>query len=276
MDRKRLGSVQQTDLTESRINDDFVFWLKNSGPNWLLAVLVVAAVVMGWNWWRNKEAQARDVAWTELNAADIPSSFRDVAARHADIDSIPEFALLNAADKYLQSALTGTRFDREANASDATLTPEVRTEWLGEADALYGDVIKAAQVDTTGGLRGFEVSAWFGRAAVAESRGDSEAAKAALENAKRAAGSGFEWLQKNADARLASLAMISTQYPIPPAPPAPVAPPTVTPGASNLGAESDALKLLLGDTPVKAATAPAPAPEPAPQPPPAPAPAPNP
>ncbi len=274
MDRKRLGSVQQTDLTESRINDDFVFWLKNSGPNWLLAALVVASLVMGWNWWQNREAQARDVAWNELNAADIPAALKDVALKHSDIDSVPEFALLTAGDRYLQSVLTGTRFDREATASDATVTPELRLEWLAEADTLYGDVIKASQVDTSGGLRAFEVSAWFGRAAVAESKGDIDAAKGALENAKRAAGTHFPWLVKNADARLASLGMISTQYPIPPAPVA-VAPTTVTPGGGNLSAEADALKLLLGDG---AAVIPAtePAPAPAPEPAPAPAPAPTP
>ncbi len=272
MDRKRLGSVQQTDITESRINDDFVYWLKNSGPNWLLSVLVVAALVMGWNWWKGRTAQARDVAWAELNAADIPATLKDVALKHADIDSIPTYALLNAADRYLQSVLTGKRFDREATASDALVNNDLRKEWLAEADTLYSDVIKAAEVDPTGGLRGFAVSAWFGKAAVAESTGDAAAAKTALENAKKTAGDDFPWLVRNADARLESLGMITTPYPIPPAPVVAL-PPTIDVGTTSVTAETDPLKLLLGDS---ATSAPSnePAPAPAPEPTPAPAPAP--
>jgi hypothetical protein len=32
MDRERLKQVHQTDLTESRVNEDFVDWLKTKGP----------------------------------------------------------------------------------------------------------------------------------------------------------------------------------------------------------------------------------------------------
>lgn len=279
MDRKRLGSVQQTDITESRINDDFVYWLKTSGPNWLLAVLVVAALMMGWNWWKGRAAQARDIAWAELNAADIPATLKDIALKHADVDSVPMYALLNAGDRYLQSVLTGTRFDREPSASDAQLTPEVRAEWLTEADTLYSDVITAAKADPTGGLRGFEVSGWFGKAAVAESRGDIASAKSALEGAMKSAGDQYPWLVKIAQARLDSLTSISSPYPIPAAPMVAV-PTTVVPGTASVGADADALKLLLGDSaataPSATAIAPATTPEPAPAPASEPAPAPSP
>ncbi|MSR28795.1 MAG: hypothetical protein EXS03_04365 [Phycisphaerales bacterium] len=278
MDRKRLGGVQQTDITESRINDDFVYWLKTSGPNWLLAVMVVAALVMGWNWWKNRAVQARDIAWSELDAADIPSSLKDVALKHSDIDSIPVYALLSAGDRYLQSVLAGTRFDREATASDAAITPELRTQWLAEANTLYGDVItaaKAAPSDRAGGMLGFEVSAWFGRATVAESMGDVDGARAALESAKRAAGDHFPWLVKNAQARIESLSQIAAPYPIPPAPVAAL-PPTVNPNPTNVTAQVDPLTMLLGDAaasaPSASATQPADPPTPAPAPTPAPTP----
>lgn len=262
MDRKRLGNVQQTDLTESRINDDFLYWLKTSGPNWLLAVMVVACLVMGWNWWKNRSAQARDLAWSELNSADIPSTLKDVALKHADVDSVPTFALLNAGDRYLQSVLTGKRFDREATATDADMTPELRTEWLAEADTLYTDVIKAAQVNSAGSMRGFEVSALFGRAAVAEARGDVAAAKENLEAAQKVAGNYYPWLEANAKARLESLSMISKPYPIPPAPVVAL-PPAVSTGTGLPAGEVDPLKMLLGsDAPTAAQPAPAPAPAP--------------
>ncbi len=46
-DQRRLNQVQTQDLTESRVNDDFVFWLKKHGSNYLLVVLVAAVGVMG-------------------------------------------------------------------------------------------------------------------------------------------------------------------------------------------------------------------------------------
>ena len=46
MDRERLQQVQQSDLSESRVNEDFILWLKNSGPWYLLAVLVGIAVYL--------------------------------------------------------------------------------------------------------------------------------------------------------------------------------------------------------------------------------------
>ena len=40
MDRDRLKEVHQTDLTEGKINEDFVDWLKTKGPTYLLVVLI--------------------------------------------------------------------------------------------------------------------------------------------------------------------------------------------------------------------------------------------
>ena len=33
MDRNRLKDIHQSDLTESRMNEDFVIWLKTKGPS---------------------------------------------------------------------------------------------------------------------------------------------------------------------------------------------------------------------------------------------------
>ena len=46
-DRERLKEVHATDLTESRVNEDFVDWLKTKGPTYLLAILVVATFGSG-------------------------------------------------------------------------------------------------------------------------------------------------------------------------------------------------------------------------------------
>jgi len=210
--------VQQSDLTESRINDDFLFWLKNSGPNWLLAVLVVLCLAMGWNWWKNKQGQARDVAWSELSEADIPATLRDVAAKHADVDSVASFALLTAADRFLQSVVSGQRFDREPSAADVAVTPELRREWLLEAQALYGEVLTRAESSSDPNAVAFEVAALFGLAAVAESRGEVDAAKSALERVNAKTTDRMPWISKQAKARIETIALVSSPYQIPDAP----------------------------------------------------------
>ena len=60
---RRLKNVQQADLTESRVNDDFVHWLKTWGNNILLVVLSIAAIAMGWFWWQQRQEQQRSDAW---------------------------------------------------------------------------------------------------------------------------------------------------------------------------------------------------------------------
>lgn len=218
MDRKRLANVQQSDLTESRINDDFLFWLKNSGPNWLLAVLVVLTLAMGWNWWKNKQGQARDAAWSELSDADIPATLRDVASKHADVDGVASFALLTAADRHLQSVVSGQRFDREPSAADAAVTPELRREWLLEARTLYGEVLARAESSNDPNDVAFEVAALFGLAAVAESRGEVDIAKSSLERIETRTSQSMPWLSQQAKARIETIALVSSPYQIPDAP----------------------------------------------------------
>lgn len=48
-DKKRLSQVQTQDLTESRLNDDFVYWLKKNGTNTLLVVLIALCAFLGFN-----------------------------------------------------------------------------------------------------------------------------------------------------------------------------------------------------------------------------------
>jgi hypothetical protein len=83
-DRKRLAQMQQTDLAEGRLNEDFVQWLKTSGPNWLLGVLVVLCAFMGWNWWTQKKANAVALAWEELAGASIPPAMVEIASRNEE------------------------------------------------------------------------------------------------------------------------------------------------------------------------------------------------
>ena len=232
-DRNRLEQIQQTDLTESRVNQDFVDWLKTKGVNWALVVLVVLCGVMGWNLWKQRQQSQRDEAWVDLASATIPAALEDVAARFPKVDSIAPLALLSAADKYLFSVQTGTRFDRDPTAEDYRLTPEVRTEWLQLADGLYAKVIETTPVTAEDFPRkGFVIAAMFGRAAVAECSGDIEAARTFLKDARLESEPQYPQLAALADERLETLDPLSDPVLLPTRaqlPQAPTATPIETP-----------------------------------------------
>ena len=84
-DRDRLKEVHQTELIESRINEDLVDWLKTKGPSWLLLILVGVAIWMGYFRWRQYRANHYNEAWSALLDSRLPGSYEDVAARYADV-----------------------------------------------------------------------------------------------------------------------------------------------------------------------------------------------
>ena len=209
-DRRRLQQIQQQQLTESRLNDDFLYWLKNKGPNYLFVILLGLCAVMGWNLWQKKKGEARTAAWADLGSATLPAAYEEVAATHKGIDSVDAWAFLSAADRYMSSIQSGNRFDRQASDADYRLTPELREQWLAEAERLYGQVIGAAQTSGEKEKAGFIIAAHFGKAAVAESRGNLDAAKRELDEAAAAAGTAWEPLARVARERADSLATVAT------------------------------------------------------------------
>lgn len=200
----RLNQVQTTDLTDSRVNHEFVDWLKTKGINWLLAILLIACAFLGWDYIKQRETNARDQAWEELASATSPAAYRGIAEMHADQDAIAELAMLQAADSLLISTLTGNTAEGEG-AESTPLTPEDRANVLAEADELYA---KAASLAAgRPGLAGKPVglSALFGRAAVAEASDRLDDARTHLEAAAVLAEPEYASLAAQAKARAESL-----------------------------------------------------------------------
>jgi tetratricopeptide (TPR) repeat protein len=185
MDRERLKEVHQTDLTESRINEDFVDWLKNKGPSWLLIILVCVTGYLAMVRWRQHRLRKVDEAWAALNDAPLPSSKEDVAAAHAGVFAVPQIALEQAASQLLRSVQSGTAIDlaagTESTGDDAALSEEQRTQYLDRADGIFQRILegdgKIGADDGSLGMTLHAVQAYNGRAAVAEARGDAEQAR---------------------------------------------------------------------------------------------------
>ncbi len=194
MDRNRLKEVHQTDLTESRINEDFVDWLKTKGPSWLLTILICVIVYMAIIKFQSRKADYENKGWLAFYNADTAGSFEDVAEEFPDLEGLAIVSQLRAADLLLsivqqgQEVIEGTvtveEEDPEAPPPEPEyepLTPERRDELLSRADRLYQQVIDADEGSLATTLP--YINACMGKAAVAEAREQIEIATAMYEQA---------------------------------------------------------------------------------------------
>ncbi|MFM7808179.1 MAG: hypothetical protein ACKPEA_09675, partial [Planctomycetota bacterium] len=104
-------------------------------------------------------------------------------------------------------------------------------------------------------------SAWFGRAAVAESKGDLKTAESHLKSAQAAVKETYPAVAATADDRIATLASLSTRPNMPPRPAPTVSMTPVAPGDPSQAPTGDVtaseLNALTGAAPSPAAEAPA-------------------
>jgi hypothetical protein len=215
MDRERLKDVQTSDLKDDRLNEDFVLWLKTKGPSWLLVILVAIVAYLFIVNWQQQEARHRNEAWIALLEAQLPTSLEDVAAQYPDVDSVAHQARLRAANMYLRSV----HLNRAVGSTLETpveLAAEDRDFNLERADALYGQV-RADAGDSEENLL-MLVTALNGQAAVAESRGDTDAARMLYEQSAAAAGTSFPFLAARANNRAATVDRYQQEVVIPEAP----------------------------------------------------------
>jgi hypothetical protein len=224
-DKKRLRQIQQQDLSESRLNDDFVYWLKTSGPNWGLGLLVIICGYSLLNlYWQRKDT-SRDNAWAEFTAAttsNLPESYASVATDHEAVDSVALLSWLSAGDAHLQDLQVGLIAPSVATSADGSVNPpepltdETRKTKQDAADSFYGKVYdKLAARKSELAMKPMVIAALFGRAAVAESRGATDAARGFLTEAQTLAGTDFPAFAEAATTRLASLDTLATVASLP-------------------------------------------------------------
>lgn len=226
------------------MNDDFLFWLKTKGINWLLAILVVACAVMFYNLYRQRKQHSLDSSWADMSQATLPQSFDEVAKKHGASDPVALFAWLMAAEAHMRDVQTGyiggapTVGPGGVAVGGERLTPEARAAELDSADAYFAKVIEGAKsLDENPGNATYTISALIGRAAVAESKGDIAAAKGFLEQAKGAAEPAFPKFAAQAQARIDTLDLVEDAVTLPSRaslPPRPDPSPVSTSAANEL------------------------------------------
>jgi hypothetical protein len=226
MDRERLKEVHQTDLTESRVNEDFLDWLKNKGPSWLLVVLIAVCVYLGITRYKQHQIQKRSEAWKAFFEANLPESYEDVAREFGGIGQMASISRLQAADELLASIQRGARLGATVNlnrdgsnplqnpiAQDDRLDEETRKLYVERADRFYDEVV----ADDSGepGITLLVVNALYGKAAIAECRGEAEAARDWYRRAGERAKAMYPGLAEQAEARAASVGDLSRPTALP-------------------------------------------------------------
>ncbi|MEO1584857.1 MAG: hypothetical protein AAFR96_09840 [Planctomycetota bacterium] len=208
-------------LEESRVNTELIALINKYSSHVLIGLALIVGAYAGKQFLDRRandnvnEAFAQHVDITET-ASPEPGSLGVLVSNYGDVRGIGTMARLREADVYLRAVATGTVPNAEFEVDPETQAPTNRvvesdllsdedaSEYLDRADRLYSEVI--AGVDGGVGSAVHEVGAWFGKAAVAESRGDAAAAQSAYESAIGAAErGGFRMYAELARARIGSI-----------------------------------------------------------------------
>lgn len=224
MDRDRLKDIRQTDLTESKVNEDFVEWLKNKGPTWLLVILLTLAGWLVLVKWKQGTQDHLYQGWSTFIQATLPIELEQVAIDFGDIPGLAKLANLRAADTYMQAVVNGLLIGSNPSAlSPETLDSELREEYLNKANRIYQQVID--EDDQTLATTLTVVAAMNGKAAVAESKGEVEQAQAYYEQAAKRAEEFYPTVADRARARAASVPQYAAEITLPKASDLPTTPP---------------------------------------------------
>jgi hypothetical protein len=180
MDERSTQIREGAGQVESKLNTEFIDWLRKWNMPILLVVALVALGWVGYQRWQTSRAAEVARAFADMEAAQSPEALRSVAANYEGIRSVSEVARLRAADIYLQSFRTGVKPGSQPQqngqfAAEDLLSEGDRTTMLEQAENLYRMVLQATSQQQSKAL--FAIGSSFGLAAVAESRGDLDAAR---------------------------------------------------------------------------------------------------
>lgn len=216
MDDRQRTIVEGAGLEESRLNQDFIDFLRKWGTPMLLLVVLAAGIYSGTTMWKRFQERAHNQAYADLHAAAVagsPDNLVVVAEQHKGQGAVYELALIEAADAYLESARLGLRPGGDWNTAEDRLTDEQVKANLSRANDLYGRVVASTKGKPGHALH--ELNGLFGQAAVAESLGDIDAARATLTKAEEvAAKAEFPQLVAIAKERVASLGALTDLPPM--------------------------------------------------------------
>jgi hypothetical protein len=177
---------------ESKLNTEFIDWLRKWHMPILLVVAMIALSYVGYQRWQQMKSAKVARAFSEYWNTSSPEALRSVAVTHEGVRAVSELARLGAADTYLKAARTGIKPGAQPGQGGVFAPADVMNESdreaiLAEAESLYREVLTTTRDDQPRAIHALNAS--YGLAAVAESRGDLGAARGHYEEVARLA----EW-----------------------------------------------------------------------------------
>jgi hypothetical protein len=207
MDDRQRTIVEGAGLEESRLNQDLVDFLRKWGTPILMLVVVVAGLYAGSTMWKQHKERALNQAYADFHAAAVagsPDNLVVVAEQNKGRGAVYQLALTEAADAYLESARLGVRPGGSPVNDEDRLSNEQVAANLARAGEIYGMIVTATRGKA--GMALHELNGLYGQAAVAESLGKIDEARALLTRAVEVARkSGFMELARVAELRIATL-----------------------------------------------------------------------
>jgi len=173
-------------LEESRLNQDFLDFLRK----WSTPILLVAAVgalgFVGWQKYHQAKKDKLDAAFGELEAVSTtltpsPDSLSAVATQYSGVGAVSALAHNQAGDSLMFSLQTGLKAGAQINPDGTpkeagdVLSDSDRASILTQAASHYQQALDASEKNKA--QRPITFGALFGLAAVAESRGEMDQAK---------------------------------------------------------------------------------------------------
>jgi hypothetical protein len=222
MDDRQSQIRTQAGLTESRLNEDFIEFLRKYSTPALLVVAIAAAGFFAFKKYQEREAQKLDSAFAELASLSrgevSPEAATAIADLHDGVESVSSLALLEAADVHLRTATRGVKLgttvssDGSLIAPEDALTSEELAAELAAAKNLYDRVVAANPDRDRAAIR---INAMFGLAAVAECKNDFAQARQIYQQIESQSNTaGYEANAQIAKARAESLTALEALPPL--------------------------------------------------------------
>jgi len=216
MDDRHQQIRENAGLDESKLNQDFIDFIKKYTTPTVVVILLIVAGFWGWNKYSASRERSFASAFAELESAQLagkPENLLAVAEQHSNYPGVAEMARLYAADAYLDCFRTGVKpmspLDETGKPKFAedVLDEKGMQEYLGKAATIFDAV-----VNRTSGKKDqlqFTIGGLFGLAAVAESRHENDKAKGYYERIKALAGEVMPVFAEVAEKRLETMALLA-------------------------------------------------------------------
>lgn len=239
MDDRQRQIKEGAGLEESRLNVEFIEWLRTWGPRFLTIALIALVAYVGWIQYHRYHKGNTNKSFADYEALVTdpqvtPEALLEFAQGHSNTPGLVASARLMAADLFMNAVRTGVEPGSSPTPDGSYLETDLltqarRDELLGKATAAFEQTL--SQTSGKPGMELQAINALFGLAAVAETRADWKTAESRLNEAKAACeATRFDALAVVAAGRIARLPELQnpprlyaqSELPKPPAPPEPV------------------------------------------------------